>query len=79
MKVYAVIENWGYECEFGEEVEIFDTKEKAIEYIKGRKQEILQENSYNTIEDEEESFCAYEEERYRDNHIDIYIREKEVK
>ena len=78
MKVYVVVEDYGCDMEFGTDIELFDTKEKALAYLKKRKEDTLKNYVYDTIEDEEESFSAYDNGEYRFSHTDIYIRERVV-
>lgn len=81
MKVYGVIEKWvcndGFDS--GTNINLFDTKEKAIKYFKGLVNVAQTENNYDTIEKEEYSFSGYNNGYYSYDHIDITINEIQVK
>lgn len=79
MKVYVVVENWGMNCDFGNEFKVFGNKEKALEYFKTRKEELKKDKWYDTIEEKEESLYLYIMGDYRYNNNELYIVESEVK
>ena len=82
-KVYVCIEDWHFECDSGVSVNVFDSLDKAKEYlfkgIKEIKEEYKDSDSEDmVIEEDNLSYSQYEEGYYIDNHSDIYILEKEV-
>ena len=91
MKVYVVLESWVVDCDSGSTMEIYDTKEKALEDFNERIRNARTDMNFNVDEDEqidgnsmieekdEDSYCIYEDGYYSSNHISIRIEEKEVK
>lgn len=86
-KVYVLVDSWQFDSgEVGEEIEVFDTFEKAQEEFKKRIKTARQEMNGMFDSDEIEetdpdvmSFSIFEKEEYCYNHIDINIYEKEIK
>lgn len=91
MKVYVVLENWVVDYDSGSTMEVYDTKEKALEDFNERIRNARIDMNFNVDEDEqveessiveekdEDSYCIYEDGYYSNNHISIRIEEKEVK
>lgn len=91
MKVYVVLENWVVDYDSGSTMEVYDTKEKALEDFNERIRNARIDMNFNADEDEqieesdmkedkdEDSYCIYEDGYYSSNHISIRIEEKEVK
>lgn len=89
-KVYVVLEEWVVDYESGSTMEVYCTKEKALEDFNERvKYAKIDMNLENTNEDlieesdmveekEENSYSVYEYGDYSRNHISINILEKEV-
>ena len=89
-KVYVVLEEWVVDYESGSTMEVYNTKEKALEDFNERvKYAKIDMNLENTNEDlieesdmveekEENSYSVYEDGDYSRNHISINILEKEV-
>lgn len=78
-KVYVVVEDWGYECEYGVNITLFNDFQNALDYKDKCANDIKQETSnYDIVEETEKSFSAYEDGNYRYSHNDVYIEEKEV-
>ena len=83
MKVYVVIEQWDFTDigDSGISVDIYLTKEKAIEELNSRQKEIERSYEYYDVNTEFENgiigFHNYEQD-YSYNYTDIWIEEKEV-
>lgn len=89
MKVYVVIENWACDYDCGNDLEVYSTREKALEDLEERKRSAridfgLDNETDNETDDiveeqEEDSYTIYEDGYYSKNHISISIEEKEIK
>ena len=91
MKVYVVLENWVVDYDSGSTMEVYSTKEKALEDFNERIRNAKIDMNFEKNEDEqiedssiveekdEDSYCIYEDGYYSNNHINIRIEEKEVK
>lgn len=77
-KVYGVIEDWCVEVENGNSMVVFSDKDKALKYMNGRIEEIKQEYDYDTYEENEDSFSAYQDGYYINEHTDIRIEELKI-
>lgn len=79
-KVYGVIEDWCVEVESGNSMVVFSNKDKALKYMQNRIEEIKQEYDYNydTYEENEDSFSAYQDGYYINEHTDIRIEELKI-
>lgn len=76
--IFVVLENWSCDFESGNNMVAFDDKKKAINYMNGRITEIKQEYDYDTCEEDEDDFSAFNEGYYAENHTDIRIEELEI-
>ena len=78
-KVYLVIEDWSADFDNGVDINVFKDLEKAQEYIKQRIEEEKNNTCYDTNNIEEYSYEGYNEGEYAENHLSMYIEEKEIK
>lgn len=76
-KVYLLIDSWACDYENGRDIKIYSTKEKAMEEFNNKIKE-FNGVVYNTIDKSKDSFEAFNEGEYAENHTYIYIEEKEV-
>lgn len=74
-KVYGVLEEWCVDVENGNSMVVFSDKDKALKYMNGRIEEIKQEYDYDTYEENEDSFSAYQDGYYINEHTDIRLEE----
>ena len=87
MKVYAVVSHWTCDCDNGSDIDIYNTKEKALEELNEQIRNARIDMNYdendkdsNIVEElDEDNYCIYEDGYYSSNHISIRIEEKEVK
>lgn len=91
MKVYIILEDWASDYESGNNIEVYDTKEKALEDFNDRIKNARVDMNYDyneneQIEDsdmveekEDDYYCIYEDGYYTRNHITIRLEVKEVK
>ena len=81
-KVYVVSENWVVDCDDGNSLAVYSTKEKALEDFKERiRNAKIDMQDYDDLveEESENSYVNYQEGYYSKNHILIKLEEKEVK
>lgn len=76
MKVYLLIDSWACDFETGRDINVYETREKALKEFEEKIKEFS--SFYDTIDKSEDSFEAYNEGEYNENHTYIYIQEKEV-
>ena len=81
-KIYLVIRN--YSCADNgaideEDIRVFKKRDKAQEYFKKMKKQIVGFNTgYNLIENEEDYYCESMDGEFSYYHELVYIQEKEV-
>ena len=79
-KVYLVVESCANDNINETNIYVYDSYDKAKEKFEEEKQLIISfDLGYDTIEDEKDSYCEYDEGYYRDYHELVYIEEKEVR
>lgn len=78
-KVYLLIEDWACGYESGIDTEVFNTYEEARARFLEKKESILKDCNYNTVEESGDSVEMYDEGYYSENHTSLYIEVKEVK
>lgn len=89
MKVYVVIEDWAYDYDSGNNVEVYNTRQKALDSLQEKRKSAridfdlegkTDEEIEGIIEEQDESsYTVYEDGYYSKNHISIRIEEKEIK
>jgi hypothetical protein len=79
-KIYLVITNYANDSGSGIDMSAYKNYEDAKKDFDLSKEDIKSfQLGYNTIEDEKDYYCEYEEGYYSSNHELVYIKELEVK
>lgn len=81
MMVYVVVHNWQFDSgETGEQVDVFSTAKKALNYMDKLILEVRNNTPEDYVEDNGSKWCysRYEEGEYCYNHEDITVYEREI-
>lgn len=77
--IYEVITSWASGCDTGRESALFKDYRSARDCFEEKKANIKSfESGYDSIDEDEDFYCEYENGWYNDYHNSVYIQEKEL-